>query len=289
MPRKRVSRSPVPSSSIEPELRSLSLQRAEISDLDTRARDHGDREAAAAVRELKKNYAETLSRSLAEKFANALRADFPGILPDENGKGHESYARASKRTKKLDINYSNPMIGLGLGVSIKTLNFRDPKSQRYTKNFTRVDNEWRAEASDYHERQPYAVMIGVLFLPRDATEDAKGKHHSSFAGAVNVFRHRSGRRAPVDRTELFERLIIGLYESSEQRSLGDTHFFDVSDTPSRSGMPTKLMKFAKVVELIRHDYDMRNRVGIVYEGEASAAPTVEELVELQEDLEDDDD
>lgn len=276
----------VQSSSIGEELRRLAHDRDKIHELDSRARHEGDRAAAAEVRELKKNYAENLSRMLAQKCANELREQFPGILPDEHGRGHESPARASKKTKKLDINYSNPSIGLGLGVSIKTLNFRDPKSQRYTKNFTRVDNEWRAEAADYHERQPYAVMVGLLFLPRDAVEDAKGKHHSSFAGAINVFRHRAGRQSPSDRTELFERLFIGLYETEEPK-LGDTSFFDVVESPPRSGMPSKLMNFADVLKATRDEYDRRNKVGIVYEGEPGEAPSIEELQELQEDLEDD--
>ena len=267
---------------------SLASQRIRIADLDARAREQGDRAAAAEVRELKKNYAESLSRLLAQRCADALRLQFPGILPDEYGRGHESPARASKRTKKLDVNYSNPAIGLGLGLSIKTLNFRDPKTQRYTKNFTRVDNEWRAEASDYHERQPYAVMIGLLFLPRDAVDDAKGKHHSSFAGAINVFRHRAGRRAPSDRTELFERLFIGLYDTDES-NLGFTSFFDVAEPPARAGMPSKLMTFSDVLDAIRDEYDERNKVGITYEGEPDLAPTLEELQDLQHDLEEETD
>src|SRR5579871_4525203 len=110
------------------------------------------------TREEKKNYAERLSRLLATKIASILRDDFPGITPHEDGTRQDSKARTAKGYKKLDINYSTPQLGLGLGVSVKTINFRDPENPRYTKNYTRVDNELRAEASDYHERQPYAVM-----------------------------------------------------------------------------------------------------------------------------------
>ena len=55
-------------------------------------------------------------------------------------------------------------------MSIKTINFRDATTKRYTKNYTRADGELRAEASDYHERQPYAVMVAVIFLPIDACD-----------------------------------------------------------------------------------------------------------------------
>jgi hypothetical protein len=111
--------------------------------------------ATAAASE-KKNYAERLSRALANRVAQHLRSAFPNILPDADGKGQESQARTSKGYKRLDVNYSTPELGLGLGVSIKTINFTDGRSKRYTKNYTRADGELRAEASDYHERQPYA-------------------------------------------------------------------------------------------------------------------------------------
>jgi hypothetical protein len=131
----------------------------------------------------KKNYAERLSRLLATRIANGLRRDFDGITPDEQGREQESRARTAKGFKKLDVNYSKPEIGLGLGVSIKTLNFRDARSNRYTKNFTRIDNELRAEAHDYHERQPYAVMVAVVFLPADSCSDASIREPSSFGQA----------------------------------------------------------------------------------------------------------
>ena len=38
---------------------------------------------------------------------------------------------------------------------------------------TENPNELRAEATDYHQRQPYTVLIGVLFLPVDSCDDAR--------------------------------------------------------------------------------------------------------------------
>jgi hypothetical protein len=113
----------------------------------------GDRTTVSAAT-AKKNYAEALSRALAQRFADALRVTFPSILPRPDGSGQESRARTGKGLKKLDVNYSTVELGLGLGVSIKTINFRDAKTKRYTKNYTRADNELRAESADYHQRQP---------------------------------------------------------------------------------------------------------------------------------------
>ena len=45
----------------------------------------GDRDATLSQSQ-KKNYAETLSRELAQTFADRLRPTFPGVLPDPSGK-----------------------------------------------------------------------------------------------------------------------------------------------------------------------------------------------------------
>jgi len=215
------------------------------------------RPATDGSREDKKNYAERLSRVLAQRFADELRPDFQGILPDPDGRGQESRARSTKGFKKLDVNYSTPELGLGLGVSIKTINFADPRTRRYTKNFTRVDNELRAEAMDYHVRQPYAVLVAVVFLPLDACADGSGSTPSSFGGAVQQFRGRAGRREPTDQAELLESIFVGLYGPE-----GHVSFFDVADRPPRKGTPPpeKLLSFEDLIARIRGIYDRRNNV-----------------------------
>lgn len=212
----------------------------------------GPRPPDDASRGDKKNFAERLSRHLSTAFANSLRPHFPGIKPDADGTGQESYARTAKGVKKLDVNYSTPELGLGLGVSIKTLNYRDGASGRYTKNFSRIDNELRAEALDYHKRQPYAVMVAVIFLPEDSTSDGSNKSPSSFGKAVQVFRHRALRDSPEQDTELFEAIFIGLYKEA------GCGFFDVSQPPPRTGSPTGLASFTDCTHQITHVYDRRN-------------------------------
>lgn len=218
----------------------------------------GDRDTiAAGSATAKKNYAELLSRALAQRFADALRGSFHGILPDPSGAGQESRARTGKGLKKLDVNYSTVELGLGLGVSIKTINFRDAKTKRYTKNYTRVDNELRAEAADYHERQPYAVLCAIVFLPLDACDDG-GMAASSFGQAVQIFRYRAGREKPVDDHTLFERILIGLYDS-EAPDFGRVGFFDVMDDPPRLGRPGALRSFQEAVDALIAAYDQRNK------------------------------
>lgn len=207
----------------------------------------------------KKNYAERLSRALAQRVADALRTDFDGVLPDPNGAGQESRVRSAKGYKKLDVNYSTPELGLGLGVSIKTINFPDAASNRYTKNYTRADAELRAEATDYHDRQPYAVMVAIVFLPLDSCDDGAGRNDtpSSFGRAVETFRFRANRRKPDDASMLFERVYIGLYSTAEE-TFGDVGFFDVMDRPPKHGRPRQLLTFAEMVRGIVGAYDERN-------------------------------
>lgn len=217
----------------------------------------------------KKNYAEALSRHLATLFASLLRNDFPGVTPDESGIGQEAPARTAKGTKKLDVNYSTPELGLGLGVSIKTLNFRDPKSGRYTKNYTRIDNELRAEALDYHERQPWAVLAAVLFLPVDACDDFNPKAKeasSSFGQAVKIFRYRANRALPTEAGQLFERVFVALYAIDDDDPW-DVRFFDVMQAPPRSGRPVNTLSLEEAVAEIVRTYDARNNPPFVWAGE----------------------
>ena len=229
----------------------------------------GDRDHVREQKD-KKNYAEALSRGLALRFANELRQTFPGILPAPDGTGQESKARTAKGLKKLDVNYSTTQLGLGLGVSIKTVNFRDGKRPRYDKNFTRADAELRAEASDYHERQPYAVLVAVVFMPLDACDDAGRLAASSFGRAVQIYRFRAGRQKPTDSPLLFERIFIGLYETNSER-FGDVTFFDVMDAPPKRGRPARTISFDEVIGAIVASYDQRNKPAFQWaEGETES-------------------
>ena len=211
------------------------------------------------ARTQKKNFAERLSRELAQLVADALRKDFDGITPSAEGRGHERQTRTAKGVKKLDVNYSTPDLGLGLGISIKTVTSKDPKTGRFSKNFTRIDNELRAEAKDYHERQPFAVMIAIVFLPELACFDATDQAPSSFGGAVRQFRYRAGRIGARDEEERFEKIFVGCYRS-EGADRGATWFFDVDAAPPRRGVPRVVdrLVFAEVLGGVIGTYESRN-------------------------------
>lgn len=251
-----------------------------MGDISKELRKAGDRSLMVAQKD-KKNYAEALSRELAQTFADKLRSRFRGILPNEDGKGQESRARTSKGFKKLDVNYSTLELGLGLGVSIKTINFPDGASRRYTKNYTRVDGELRAEASDYHERQPYSVLAALIFLPADAAFDAPSKI-SSFGASVQVFRPRAGRAGPKDSPMLFERVFVALYDT-DASTFGEVGFFDVMEPPPRSGKPRVMLTLDQVCDAITDTYDARNSPEFVW-ADGIPAPHEPPDVEPEEDV-----
>ncbi|MCA9562996.1 MAG: hypothetical protein KC561_05880 [Myxococcales bacterium] len=142
-------------------------------------------------------------------------------------------------------------------MSIKTINFPDARTGRFTKNYSRVDNELRAEATDYHTRQPYSVLVAVLFLPVESCDDGKGSGASSFGAAVQYFRGRIGRSGPNDNVELFEAFFIGLYDQNYETP---TSFFDVASAPPRARRPKpeELLSFDQVIARIVGKFQCRN-------------------------------
>jgi hypothetical protein len=220
-------------------------------------------------RERKKNFAEHLSRQLAQTIADQLRPIFPGITPTADGKQHERLTRSAKGVKKLDVNFSTADLGLGLGVSIKTITAKDPRGGRFGKNYTRIDNELRAEAKDYHQRQPYAVMVAIIFLPEAACRDGSARTPSSFGSAVKQFRYRANRRNPTNEEELFERVFVCCY-ADEGASHGDTWFFDVMKPPPKNGRPVKdaRLSLPDVLDEIRRTYEQRNDPPFEWAGES---------------------
>lgn len=186
----------------------------------------GTKPAADSIgRDAKKNYAQVLSTQLALVPADPIRRAYPSarVTPLRDGRGQESAIGASLDRKKIDVGVWDDAAGMMLGVSIKTYTFRDASKRvgdtftkigRYTKNIVRNDHELRAEADVLHRRQRYAVLVAVMFLPRDACWDGSPPAgHSSFAHQVFMLRKRAGRTNPDHpRTDLFECVFIGLFD-----------------------------------------------------------------------------
>ena len=208
-------------------------------------------------RAVKHSFAHRLSTCLAQKIANGLRPKFRDILPDATGARHESRSGSASGPKKLDVNFSNPQIGLGLGVSIKTLNFRDEATGRYTKNIKRLDGELRAEAQDYHVRQPFSVLVALVFMPEDSAYDSENR--SSLSHAWDVFQRRSGRKSTSDDASLFERMWLCVYATAPE-SFGRCQCFDVSQVFPPTGLPERSQSLSDLLNEINLEFAKRNKV-----------------------------
>jgi hypothetical protein len=199
-------------------------------------------------------YATRFAAGFARLIANELRQSFPGIKPDADGRGTESPAQALRGLKRLDVNFSAPTSGLGLGVSLKSVHVRDKKpTPRFHHNMKRNDEELRAEASGYHQRQPYSVLVAVIALPFEACDDADDRP-SSFGTWVE-YMFQLVRRGDVNsHFDCFEAVFIALYDPIA----AEVGFFDVTVPPPRRGRPKNLLTLAELAAYIHRLYTQRN-------------------------------
>lgn len=251
-----------------------------------------------ADRDDKKNYAQRLSNALAQTVADALRPAFPTITPTADGLGQESEVPIERGAKRLDVKVTDPTLGLLLDVSIKTYSFQDYERRRdrlgrWTKNIVRNDHELRGEAMVLHQRQPYSVLVALMFEPYEICEDGNpssrsDRAKSSFAHHVTTLAKRTGRgRRPIygaerdayvdygaqdARHDLFERVYVGLYEQ-RGKYRGAVRFFDVEKPPPRHGRPSEesTLTFEDLTQQIREDVDRRNRTAPTWADEDEEA------------------
>lgn len=209
----------------------------------------------------KNKYAVRFADAAAIRLARDLSSYFEGIEASTKRSAGSVAGR-----KQLDINFSTPQSGLALGISLKSVHLPDVKSGRYTHNMKRNEEELRIEASGYHKRQPYAVMIGVLFLPADSCDDSKAEA-SSFGSWVRHLRPYCGRVDAKDEIDRFEKLYIALYEVDGS----DLAFFDVEADPPKvgrppatvnqvapDGRPRRLLTYSEFLSAVHHKYLQRN-------------------------------
>lgn len=212
----------------------------------------------------KNNYAVTFADRIGMEFASDLRNRLPGIVASAT-----RAAGAVAGKKQLDINFSTPEIGLGLGISLKSVHIREASGgQRYTHNMKRNEEELRIEAAGYHKRQPYAVMVGVLFLPFDSCTDARTNNtSSSFGSWVRHLRPYTQRTGPQDELDKLEKIFIALYDPTGERM----KFFDVQSDPPKNacpsedgelhgidGRPRRLLTYEEFLDAVYHGYLRRN-------------------------------
>jgi hypothetical protein len=199
---------------------------------------------------VKIRYAVKFADQIAIRIAAHLRDRFPSIQASASRDAGSVSGR-----KQLDINFSTPHLGLALGISLKSVHVRDVGSAgRYTHNMKRNEEELRIEAYGYHKRQPYAVMIGVLFLPFDSCDDGRRDNPSSFGSWVKHLRIYAGRTDPKNEFDRFEKIYVALYEPDGT----NLRFFDVESAPPKQGRSTSLLSYGEFLGAVHHAFLVRN-------------------------------
>lgn len=249
--------------------------RTVIADVLEAAGDRPDRSAEVGA---KNQYAVRFADSMAEHLARDLEPQFPNIEATT-----KRNAGAVRGSKQLDVNFSTPQLGLALGISLKSVHLRDVAgAERYTHNMKRNEEELRIEATGYHKRQPYAVMVGVLFLPFDSCDDGKKDNPSSFGSWVRHLRPYTGRDEPNDEPDKFERIYICLYDPDAK----DMQFFNVGWNPPKNGRPANLRTYSEFLDDIYLLYLERNGTEFTWEeGEKEPLDAASTLFDVQEDNE----
>jgi hypothetical protein len=174
-----------------------------------------------AVQAAKKAFSEKLSRVVALAFADELRRrGMPEARPATPGElgdsGAERRIAGGIGAKKVDVTWATEESGLILGISIKTINFRDARTGNYQKNLTNRRADMLMEAVTLHRRFPYAVLAGFFFFDKGAADDATEKRRSTLLNAHARLRLFTGRADPAGRDEQYERLYLVLIDSTSE-------------------------------------------------------------------------
>lgn len=173
-----------------------------------------------AKRADKKNYSQLVSEKIALAFAAELRRrglkeSRPAAPGEVAGSGAERRIAGGIGAKKVDVTWATEESGLLLGISIKSINFRDMRSNNYQKNLTNRRGDMLFEAVTLHRRFPYAVLVGFFFFDQLAAKDETKARRSTFENAHHRFKLFTGREG-VDRPEeQFERLYLVLHDANQ--------------------------------------------------------------------------
>jgi hypothetical protein len=172
-----------------------------------------------ATRAIKKRYSEQVSQVIAAAFAEELRLrglkEARPALPGSVGaSGAERRMAGGIGAKKVDVTWATEQSGLLLGMSVKSINFRDSKTKNFQKNLINRRGDMLIEAVTLHRRFPYSVLAGFIFLDKEAATDSTKKRRSTFENAHNRLRLFTGREDPAGRDEQYEQMYILLLDAN---------------------------------------------------------------------------
>ncbi len=125
--------------------------------------------------------------------------------------------------KKVDVTWASEESGLLLGVSIKSINFRDNTTKNYQKNLPNRRGDMLFESVTLHRRFPYAVLVGLFFLDEGAESDETPNRTSTYLNAHDRFGLFAGRDDPAAREEQYELLYLVILNADKRPPRADIY------------------------------------------------------------------
>jgi hypothetical protein len=202
----------------------------------------------------KRQYSDDLSRVFSKALEESMQTHFPHTF---SGGGTGIPAASAQGIKSIDVAFNIEGLFLGLGISVKTVGLPEA-GHGYVHNLKRVSEEWALETINYHRYMPFSIIIGMFFIPFDASKDRLRR--SSLARSMGHFGPSSGRRDHREYDELMERIYIGLYQPKPRPLYGTVRFIDVADEVPASGLPPKtaMKTFEQVKDELVALFKLRN-------------------------------
>jgi hypothetical protein len=205
---------------------------------------------------LKKAYSEKLSHFLAVALGKELKTrGCTSVRPTsfsavgsraKGGSGAERRIAGGIGSKKVDVSWATEESGLVLGISVKTVNFRDAKGH-FQKNLTNRRGDLLFESTTLHRRFPFAVLGGLFILDVGATSDGTAKRQTTFLNAHDRLRLFTGRSDIEGREEQFERLYVCVFDASRAKPEEILKFYEAGD-PSKD-LPHEYV-FSNLIHLV---------------------------------------
>lgn len=217
----------------------------------------GDKPADNSAATVKKRYSERVSAVAALAIANELRQRGlrdarpapPGVLDNS---GAERRMAGGIGAKKVDVTWATGESGLLLGISIKSINFRDQSTGNFQKNLTNRRGDMLFEGVTLHRRFPYAVLGGLFFLDAGAENDATARRRSTFLNTHNRLKLFTGRNDPGGRDEQYEHLYVLLLEACS--TLANYRVFCVGDPDNEVTLDRALEDLLKATAVRNPDF-----------------------------------
>jgi hypothetical protein len=172
-----------------------------------------------ANREAKQKYSQNVSEVTAQALAEELRERGmatarpapPGVV---GASGAERRMAGGLGPKKVDVSWATEESGLLCAISVKSINFRDRRSNNFQKNLVNRRGDMLFESVTLHRRFPFAVLAGFLILDHQAALDATLARRTTFENAHSRLRLFTGRDDPAGRDEQYERIYVVLLDAN---------------------------------------------------------------------------